>query len=401
MPSHFLRIFGAEKFAQSGGCLSDKLSYLISAAVILKILAFVFLNYDDLALSLNYGSFVLLTLAYVLCFTSLIKDIKGIFIFAYIGCVIAMLYLHSTILGVEIELTSLVLFPLIISAFYILPIRLLSKGKLDFVLSSVGMAIVAKILLNFSVLYLIISGYFFSDKDSLQIYFGKMADDIVSYDSFSIIKLYEKSLIAMPLILYLSPASRLAQYILVCILILGCAATLTISFYVTLVIIAVLFVYRDLLVGRYMHVIACVFMAGVFLALFSLDIFSLFAEKGTSISVKANQFAELLSFENLLGLGVGSSNVPTLQLGDVFIENSYILIYYWLGFLSVVIFIKIFYFFLISIKNINLSRRGFLCAATIISILLNSGSNAYIFSGGVMVIFIVCVVRFDFNWKFI
>lgn len=246
-----------------------------------------------------------------------------------------------------------------------------------------------------------IAGYLSPDKDSLQLYFGKMAENLVFYDSFSIIKLYEKSLVALPLALYFFPASMLARFILVCIIILGCVATLTVSFYATLFILAMLFFCRDLRARRYRRTIAFIVFCCIFLVNFSSDLFLLFAEKETSVSIKANQFSALSGFDNLLGVGIGSSSVPTLQSGDVFIENSYILIYYWLGFISVIIFSKIIYLLLISIKNINLSRASFLCAATVISIILNSGSNAYIFSGGVLVVLFVCVSRFDFNFKFI
>jgi len=379
--------------------ISPGLIATISFSILFKILSFVFLNYEYLAATLSYLSIGSLLIVYLFGIKYFASDLRGIIIALSFVLLLTLAYLHSLLIGVASERALAVLVPILLSVFYILPIRALPLHNLDNLLSLTGFALLIKLALGLGITVLLFLGYLSADKESLQFYYGKMADDIVSYDSFAMFKLYEKSLVILPLALYLRPQSMLLRVVQIGLLVLGCLASLTVSFYVTLLMVGFVFLYRDLHSRRYFNFLVAVIITAVLFYYFVGEAKLFFMEKTNSILIKANQWNNLFAFDSFFGVGVGSSNVPTLQAGDIFIENSYILLYYWFGFFATVFFLLIYFTLFIAIANLKRTEKNAVCAITIASILINSGSNAYLFSGGVLLILFICLNRFDMNWR--
>lgn len=379
--------------------MSSILSFFIVAAIFFKIAAFIIVDHVNLASVLNNASFIFLISSYLLGCIAFFADSRGMFISISIACIFSLLFLHALFMGVDAESSVIVLLPILVSTLYILPMRFLSKEELDLVLSLASIALIIKMSTSIGIALLIFSGFLSLEKDSLELYLGKMTDNMVFYDSVGMFKIYEKGLVVLPLALYFYSKYTFARFVQVGILILACFASLTLSFYASLLTLIFAFIYRDLRIHLYKRALVAIFLIGCVFAYFSTELSMIFFEKEDSVAIKVNQWTSVSSFDSLLGLGVGSQNVPTLQSGDVYIENSYILLYYWLGLFVIPFLLFFFYLLFVSINNLNFSRANILSSTTIISIIISSGSNAYIFSGGVLVILFLCLRRLHFTCK--
>ena len=149
-----------------------------------------------------------------------------------------------------------------------------------------------------------------------------------------------------------------------------------------------------LIFWRKFFILGCAFVLVSFTtALAYEEILFLLDLKSASLDLKLNQ--AIYVFQNLsnfiFGQGIGSIDESLFRKGDFLIENSYLYLFYALGIFSAPIFL---YLVLLTMYIINSLFKVntpslFALYACLVSILVLSGSNPYLFSGSIYVIFYI------------
>jgi hypothetical protein len=127
--------------------------------------------------------------------------------------------------------------------------------------------------------------------------------------------------------------------------------------------------------------------------LFIEDIQSLIALKSYSFELKMFQLIYVVeNFSDFMfGNGIGNVDLKLFREGDLLIENSYLYLLYALGLFSLPIFAYLAMLSMYMFHNLSKGMTPSLFAlyACLISILILSGSNPYLFSGSIYVIFYI------------
>lgn len=371
-------------------------SLLATAAILFKVLAFIFINYHLFAVALHLFSIGTLSLCWLINWSIYLRDKRGlgiVLIFALIGCLSG---LHAQLLLVENDRTLQVLAPVMLITLYILPIRSLDVAELNRILSLIGIATLLKIVLNVIILTFFLLGLISPTEESFEAYFGDVSS--VAYESFSIFKLYEKSLLFIPLIFYGQLKSFLSVIVRHSLAWVGVLWSMTISF-----ITGLAFFYAVLLVRlayeRRFFIVSVVFFSVFLIAtLFSQEIGLLFLEKSISISIKAKQVDAFWGVR-LLGAGIGSSSIPSLQPGQIFFENSYVLLVLWLGVFAIPFITLIAGSIVLGVSRVSVSYNHAVTFAALMGIFISSGSNPYLFSGSIVLVLFILMRRIALGTK--
>ncbi len=349
--------------------------------ITLKLASFVFTNYVDFAAYLSYASLVILVIYYaryiLKCLDRLVVTI--LFGFAIIGYCIFVSLINS----VPPEDFFTLILPVCIGLAYFPMLKDCSIETIDFCFKATSILILLKTIYNLIIYVMIYRGMIDFGKLELEPYLGEIGLFTTQLDSLGIFKLYDKSLLFIPLYIYALSTSKVLIIVQWLLLSLAVFFSGTLSFYFVYVIVIV---YLCICFKKGSSLLPILFMGIIFVIAFEANIVEFMVEKSRSVDIKLEQYAGLSQL-SLVGQGIGSRLIPGLKDDDLVIENSYLYMVFAFGPILIIPIAILMGFVLYKLFNVRVaSYNSSLMKLNFISFLISSGSNIFIFSGSVLII---------------
>ena len=324
---------------------------------------------------LNYTTLLLLIPIYLAQF-KLKAKISLIIISVLFSLTVITILLHSTYLGNNLTVISNLSRGLLVSIPFFFVSSFLTSVQVMKIFYVVAIILLCKFLLNF-----IIIGLFFVDFidfNIIQIYFGELKHTFrITEDGVT--KMLEKGLIFSPLFLLIRGKIKL---IAILILFLSTYMAKTTSYYTSFI----LYIMCELI--RYLprKYIPTLFLISTVTLISTIG--AAFYLKPYSFNLKLTQFTDLSNDFKFFGAGLGVQNLNLFQIGDIFVENSFINLVLWLGVFGLILSCIFIFMFVREAGKLFFQKYDLdntVKSSLICSILLNSASNPYLFSSSVLV----------------
>lgn len=369
------------------------LNVVVPFAVSLKIAAYLFYNFTQVAFAFNLIGFMLVLVTLPLLLAR--KEVK-----VNSQRMILVLILFSSVLihtlsqqGDSRAVTGWLLSGLIALPFF-LHLELAERAAIRRILSLCGSWMLIKVCMDFVPMFLLWNGSIAQDNLLFVLLLtGEAKTPMAGLGG--LLRIFDAGIVFFPLILYaVKDWAWNYKMAVFCIVIFVIVVNFTVAVFASTFMIGCLY-----LLARRAHtalaLIAFVMTVGMGAIMNTESWQKLSEDKSKSFEIKAAQYASSMDIliESPWGNGVGNRDDRLHRDGDIFFENSYLYLVFAYGWLALLPLFLMLEFLARAARTMIRTPLFFPAGATLLAILVSAGSNPYLFAGGIYV-FIYTVARF-------